>query len=433
MKILIITYDFFPDDKPNSYRWFNIAKQWTYEGHDIYVLTTDKYKYLNFEIIDGIKIYRSTEYFIGKLKYKYGNSINNQKTSNQKKINKSFINFYKSIIRNVYNYTWVNLYWPDFSFLWKLSAFPVATKLIEDNEIKTIITVSWTFTSHIIGYKLKKKNNDLFWLADTIDPFSLNNHVNNNTLYKNLNYYYEKKIFTLADFNSVLTENIKNKYNSIFSNLEYKIGVNHNLFIPTGYDYSKDKYHKGPIKIVFLGTLSSLTRSPKNTLIFFNNFISKYPNIDLRIDFFGQFTDTIFEFKKFPQLLDKFVFINDPIPKSEVDLIIKNTDILLNIGNINEYQEPSKLIEYMFYSKKILNICTINNDTSATLLKTYPLAKSIFPNYLNNDLVLDDLYNFLSQSDSDIKILPNQFLKDYLLESVSNKYLNFLSSSNQFK
>ena len=55
--------------------------------------------------------------------------------------------------------------------------------------------------------------------------------------------------------------------------------------------------------------------------------------------------------------------------------VIKEADVLINIGNNNKYQEPSKLIEYMYSGKKILNICSIEEDTSAELLKIYPVVE----------------------------------------------------------
>ncbi len=65
MKILIISYDFYPENKPNAYRWYNVANKWQNEGSEVFVITANKNQYLPFEEVDGIKIYRSTEYFVG--------------------------------------------------------------------------------------------------------------------------------------------------------------------------------------------------------------------------------------------------------------------------------------------------------------------------------------------------------------------------------
>lgn len=425
MTILIISYDFYPDGMPNSFRWFNIAKKWVIEGHDVFILSADKNQYPSFEIIEGVKIYRTTEYFLGNFKYKYRNDVNNDFVKGTA-IHNRFSSFFFHYFKLFYKATWANFFWPDHSFLWNFSAFALASKLIEEHNIKKVITVSWTFTAHLVGYKLKKKFNDIFWLADTIDPFCLNEDVNNATLYRKLNYLFERKIFYLADFNSVLTKNIKQKYISIFPLLHNKIGVNSNLFIPSEFLYEKKETNDSKVKIVFLGTLSSATRSPRNTLALFSNFFLKFPNVDVRIEFYGNITDTLIDFEKYPELLNRFIFLNRPVSKLDVELIIKNADILLNIGNNNEYQEPSKLIEYMYSSKRILNISSIQNDTSATLLKLYPYSKTILPNSICSELIMDDLFNFMFNNINN-KPFSSQFFDDYSLDSVSSKYLNFLN------
>lgn len=426
MKILILSYDFYPEGKPNTYRWFNIAKSWVNKGAEVYVVTADKNQYSAYEEIDGVKIYRTTEYFIGKLKYQYRESINNNSTVESKVYNKGFKIFLKGLIRKIYNVTWSNIYWPDHSFLWTFSAVPLASKIIEENNIDKLITASWTFSAHRIGDKLKKKFPNLYWLADTIDPFCFNARVNNLFLYNRLNVSYENKIFKRADFNSVLTEKIKKKYVSLFPALEHKIGVNNNIFIPVEFDYSKT-IEDEKIRLLFLGTLTKATRSPQNMLVLLDNLVEKYPHINIEIDFYGDFTDTKDEFAKYPKLLNNYIHLHNFITREEVNRVIKNADILLNIGNSNEYQEPSKLIEYMYSGKKVLNICTIENDTSAELLKQYPLSLSVYPCEINNDTTLEKLIIFFDGKEIVDRSKLKEILKNYLLETVADKYINFLS------
>lgn len=427
MKILILSYDFYPEGKPNTYRWFNIAKRWVKEGNEVYVITADKNQYEAFEEVEGVKIYRTTEYFIGNLKYQYRDRVNNNIVLKPEASGKGMNALLKGFVRRVYDITWTNLYWPDHSFLWTFSAFPLASKIIEEHNIDKLVTASWTFSAHRIGDKLKKKFPNLYWLADTIDPFSFNAKVNNSFLYGRLNRVYEHNIFKQADFNSVLTQRIKNKYISLFPALKHKIGVNNNIFIPLEFDYTKTIALNTKTRLLFLGTLNKVVRSPENTLILFNNLIKRYPNINIQLDFYGDFTDTIADFQKYPELLNKYIFLHGFINKNEVNNVIKNADILLNIGNNNEYQEPSKLIEYMYSGKRILNICSISEDTSAELLKMYPLSKSISPNELGNEMVLENLISFFDKKTTIDKDSLQLILKDYLLEAIADKYLKFLS------
>lgn len=427
MKILIVCYDFYPEAKPNTYRWFNIAKKWVTEGAEVYVITADKNEFPQYEEVDGIKIFRTTEYFLGNLKYKFRSNLQII-PSDINKQRRGLKTGVKKLLRKVYDLTWSNLYWPDHSFLWQFSAFPLASKIITENNISKLITVSWTFSAHSIGYKLAKKHKNIFWLADTIDPFSFNAKVNNTFLYRKLNQNYEKKIFERADLNSVLTERIRKKYISLFPHLKDKIVVNKNVFIPGNYSYKKEKdLGENKIKMVFLGTLSTNTRSPENMLKLFRIFMLKYPNFNWTIDFYGDFTDTIDLFHQYPELINKYINLHGFISRSEIEKVIKNADILLNIGNNNEYQEPSKLVEYMYSAKKILNVCSIEKDTSAELLKTYPLSLSIFLAEIDNEIAVKKLSDFFCSEDTIEEGSLKIILKEYLFENVADKYLSFIS------
>lgn len=425
-KVLIICYDFFPEAKPNTYRWFNIAKKWhEEEGIEIHVISGAKNQFKNYEEVDGIKIYRTTEYLIGNLKYNYRNKVQEATVTEKKSLSISL----KRIIRLFYDFTWAKLYWPDHSFLWCFSALPLAKKIIEENKIDKLITVSWTFSAHVIGYNLKRKFNSIFWLADTVDPFSIDETVNNSFIYSRLNTSFEGKIFEKANLNSVLTTRIRDKYISIFPNLRDKIVVNKNIFIPSKFDYSqRNKFTDKHIKLVFLGTLSEDVRSPKNLLLLFDRLVNEYASVKFELNFYGDFSKSLIRFNEHPKLLNSSIFLNDFIDKSLVDNVIKEADVLINIGNNNKYQEPSKLIEYMYSGKKILNICSIEEDTSAELLKIYPLNLNVFPEDLKDEYVIEKVYNFLSTDARVDSEMLDVILKDFMLQEVSNKYLDFLTN-----
>jgi glycosyltransferase involved in cell wall biosynthesis len=425
-KVLLITYDFYPDSSPNTYRWLNIVKKWREQGVQVFVVSANKNQFPSYEEVDGIKIYRTGEYAIGNLKYSFNknNHTNAALIQNEPGINLKKIA--KTLFRKLYDITWSKLYWPDYAFLWKYTALPVASKLIKDENIDKIITVSWMFTAHTIGYELKKTFKNVFWLADTVDPFSFNSKINNTPLYGKLNALIEKKIFLGADLNSVLTERIKSEYILKFPEISKKVVVGNNLFVPVNFDYTNNIDAENVVKMVFLGTLSEDTRSPKNLLILFDKLVSKYTKITFELSFFGELTDSMPTFSKYDSLLNKSVFLNGRISRDEVNTVIKNADVLVNIGNNNKYQEPSKVIEYMYSGKKILNVCIINEDTSASLLSKYPLHLNVFPDDLDSDLILQSVFNFIIKKENVQKKVLKEVLNDYLLDTVADKYYDYI-------
>jgi len=428
-KVLLITYDFFPDASPNTYRWFNIVKKWQDMGVQVFVISANKNKFPAYEEVDGIRIYRTGEFAIGNLKYNY-----NKTTEHAVAQQKSGINIKqmaKGLVRKLYDITWSKLYWPDYSFLWKFTALPLACKIIEEEKIDKVITVSWMFTAHTIGYELKKKFNHLFWLADTVDPFSFNSKINNTELYGKLNVRTEKNVFLKADLNSVLTKQIKEAYSSKFPEAKDKIMVNNNVFLPVDFDYSKPANDNNlhPVKLVFLGTLSEDTRSPRNLLVLFKKLIDKFGDHNFELSFFGDYTTSLAAFSPYDSLINKSVFLNKRVSRDEVNSIIKDSDVLINIGNNNKYQEPSKVIEYMYSGKKILNICAITEDTSANLLSIYPLHMNVFPNDLNQEPTLHKVFEFLTEPGKVEKEVLKEILHDYFLDSVADKYYNSIFTS----
>lgn len=427
MKILIIAYDFYPENKPNAYRWFNVAKKWQKEGAEVFVITANKNQFLSFEEVEGLNIYRSTEYFVGNIKYKY--RANGKVDSGISKQNtpSGFKMLLKKTAKKIYEFTWSKFYWPDYSFLWYFSSVPLASKIIEEHKVDKLVTVSWTFTAHLIGNKLKKKYPSLFWLADTIDIFSFNGKINNLFLYKKLNRYIEKKVFLNADYNTVLTEKIKQQYIELFPEACHKIAVNHNVYMTNSFDYEKEsKPSSKIIKLLFLGTLTEEARSPKRMLSVFDKLIKKYPEYNFIFDFYGEFTDTITSFNEYPELLNKSIFLHGFITRDEVNLAIKNTDVLLNVGNKSEYQEPSKLIEYMYSGKKILNFCSIETDTSLELVEKYPLKFNVLSNDKCDMNLLINIFKFLNSSETIDKESLKIILKDYLLDEVADRYMNII-------
>lgn len=426
MKILIIAYDFYPENKPNAYRWFNVAKKWRKEGAEVFVITADKNQFLPFEDVEGIKIYRSTEYFVGNIKYKYRENVKGDSEIVANNISSRIIGFLKNGAKRIYDLTWSKLYWPDYSFLWYFSTVPLASRIIEDEKIDKLITVSWTFTAHLIGKKLKKKYPHLFWLADTIDIFSFNGKINNLFLYKGRNRAFERKVFSKADYNTVLTNKIKQKYIELFPESAHKIAVNHNVYIPLSFDYSNENTLDKTIRILFLGTLMEEVRSPKRMLLIFDKLIKKYAEYNFILDFYGEFSDTMCSFNEYPNLLNKSFFLHGFISRDDVNLAIQNSDVLLNIGNKNEYQEPSKLIEYMYSAKKILNFCSIKADTSLELVEKYPLKHNVLSNDIIDDSLLNNIFDFLNSSEKLDKESLKIMLKDYLLDEVADRYMNII-------
>lgn len=421
-KILLVSYDYFPDNSPNTYRWHNIMKEWASRGHQIFVVAAQKPSFSKYEVADGIEIYRTGKSWLEILKSKLPKTveIGNEKDTSQRLLTK------ESLIKKIYNSTFKQIYFPDFAFLWLSPGKKLASELIKKHNIKNVITVSWPFTDHLIGYQLQKKFK-INWIADTIDPFYLSEAINNVFLYKNANRWLENKILSKASHVTVLTDKLKQAYIDLYPSIKNKLLVNHNIFIPYKLEEptieSNDK-----IRLVFFGTLTPKTRSPRCLLKLMNE-MDKLKNIlPVELHIYGDTSQCDAEFESFQHLIGRKVFIHGLITKEQVKRFSKSASILVNIGNTNEYQEPSKIIEYVFLNKPILNICSIVNDSSRELLDKYPLNFNFFMEDLNDQTKITKLLEFISAHgyNNSIQVDNKGLLYDYLLPEVQLRYFNLL-------
>ena len=426
-KVLIVTHDFFPDNSPNTYRWFNILKTWKKYDLEIFVVTAMKNNLSEYEEIEGIKVYRVGESSLEKIKKKISNKKIISHLGSPTTIN---VNTEEGLIKKIYNLTWKKIYFPDFAFLWKKPAYKMAAELINEHKIYNVITVSWPFTDHLVGNLLKKKFT-INWIADTIDPFYLSDAVNNGFLYKKLNKNLESKTLATADSISVLTPKLKKAYSELYPHLKNKISVNHNIFVPNPVDIEKKlKPHSPVFKLTFVGTLSKKTREPHLLLKFFTYLLNNdKSNVSYELHIYGNYYQFTEDFLKFDKLLNKNIFLHEFIDRKKVVEVIQDSNIVVNIGNNNTYQEPSKVLEYVYMQKPILNVCSVKDDTTKELLHFYPHTFNVESNQVYDIEFLEKFLSFVKEN-----VLINEdykkHIENYFLDVIEKKYFKLLNFHN---
>lgn len=424
-KLLLISFSFYPDDSPNTYRWKSIIDIWTKKGIEVFVVSAQKPGFSKYEYTNGIKIYRTGQSLFQKLKTRIGNRSNNNISVSKKNnaIRK------EGLLRKIYNNTWRQLFWPDWAFLSYFPTVRIARTIIKKEGIRHMITVSWPFTDHLIGYKLKNEF-DLLWLTEIIDPFSFNDAINNQKIYSKLNLRMEDKILNKADLITVMTNLIKDKYLSLFPSINDKIKVIHNIFAPPNQIYKpvlKDQNHT--IKFIFIGTLSAEVRSPKHLLSIFKSLLNMSSTKSLELHFYGKISSNIDSFNDYTELVNKSIFIHGPVQKVRVNEILHEADVLVNIGNSNPYQEPSKIIEYIYLGKPVINICSIDNDSSRELLDKYPLNFNYHASEIDNTLIINRLFEFVTSQHNVERTIIDKILSQYLLNEIERAYYSLFWKS----
>jgi glycosyltransferase involved in cell wall biosynthesis len=202
-KVLVITYYFPPSGGAGVQRWLKMMKYLPTFGVQPVVLTVDPLyasypqcdESLLADVSPTLSVYRTkTSEVLGTYK----------KLSPQKEIpHTGFSNEqHPTFLQKVARFIRGNFFLPDPRRGWNKFAYREAVKILEKEQIDTIITTSPPHSTQLIGLKLKKKYPHLHWIADLRDPWSqlfYNQYLYQTPLAKYLNAQYERKVLQHAD------------------------------------------------------------------------------------------------------------------------------------------------------------------------------------------------------------------------------------------
>lgn len=377
MKILIICYCYPPDLGPRASRWSAIAEFWTGQGHDVHVISARKQGALPQEILNGVHVHR-----VGgaisenlRLRLESGNKQSAESAA-QTAPGGAPLSGLGGLLKSIHDVTWKKIYWPDSTCMWFFPARRKALRLCGEISFDALISTSTPYTGHLVGKAAKAAHPDLPWTVDIGDPFSFGQPpLNNTALFKGLNHRSEASMLELADSISVTVESCAKVYGDFFPGTYDKITVIPPLFSGP-ISASAKPPETGPVRrLVFTGSLYRDIRNPAYLLKLVSGLFEQSP--DLEAHFYGRINDCadLFEepLRKFP----KNLFVHGLVTRDAAAEGLKQADFLINIANITSYQLPSKLVDYMATGKPIINLVSIEDDSSLAFLKDYPRTVTV--------------------------------------------------------
>ena len=272
---------------------------------------------------------------------------------------------------------------------WRKQEYILTIKeLIEKKNIDVLISLSGLPCAHLAALKIKKEHPEIEWITYTLDPFTyfppLYNYVPWKNLRKKKNYRKELEIYNTSDYN-IFSEELYNMALIEFKQPIYKtFAFNYVLKDLSGH---KDKHFitKDYTTLVYAGALSSSIRNPERMLAV----ISKTSGIRLILHVCGDCNPIIEKYK------NQWIEVNGMLPYNEyLDLICNKADILINIGNNNNLQAPSKFVELLSTCKPIINFYQ-KQDSCYNMIEKYPLGLNVGPNDINaEEKVCDFCYTY---------------------------------------
>lgn len=376
MKILIITYSYTPDLTPRAFRWSALAQQFSLLGHEVHVLCAARLSQEAAESDDGVKVHRVQDWLLNASRRvtpasASAGTTNSPPSSPRHKLT--------AMLRKLARAVWRATYWPDFACGWIIPATAVARQLCTHHDFDWVISVSHPFTGHVVGHRARTHAGQAKWLVDIGDPFHLMSEPapNNQRIYWRLNRFVENRILTNADAVCVTTESTRQMYRAHFAIPAEKIRLAPPLLslpaLPPGAPPSK----RPVLRLVFVGTLYRKLRSPGYLLACFEALLSVIPDRQLELHLYGAVNDCAEELAACPVQVRRSLFVHGMVSRTHVHDAMLNADILVNIGNDSTSQLASKVIEYMAVGRPILNLISIEQDTSLQALSDYPATLTL--------------------------------------------------------
>jgi glycosyltransferase involved in cell wall biosynthesis len=389
-RIMIVTYSYKPVASPRAYRWSAIAEYWAAEGHEVHIVAAQRGDLSPEEWCQGVHVCRVGEGVIGRLRRHMGTwrdrctPLNGDGVGDRsRRLSGRPAVVLRRGLTWLYDHTWKKVWWPDYATLWYRPAVRKVLELVGQYDCDTLITSSHPFTDHLVGMRVKHAHPELPWLVDIGDPFSFLNETpcNNRALYRGLNYRVERRVFEKADGISVTNEVTGRMYGELFPTACHRIRVIPPLVrpeveaTPHGRVFPEDER----LRLVFIGRLYGGIRTPQRLLAMFQKLLETPLGTRLELHIVGWTTGCEGYFDPYRAVLGKKLFLHGAVDHDTARRAMNEAGVLVNIGNTTSYQLPSKLVEYARTGHPILNLASTPDDSSASLLRTYPAAMSLFP------------------------------------------------------
>lgn len=403
-RILIVTHQFLPFVSPRTTRWSYLIDELVGKGNKVTVLsgTNPENIQKNYDVI----------YFGNK---KFSSNIRRVRQESNDSANNLFKKNIYSILKKIYRFLFKTFSWPDYAMFWAVTIFRNRKRINDNYDI--IISVSLPFTSHLCAYILKKRIH-ADWYMDIGDPFTLkiNSPENNKIIYSFLNKIYERKFYKIASkiifTHKEVAELHENKFNIDKSKIVigYPIAsVNEqNLNIASNYNYKVT-----PIKIGYFGAFTKSVREPNN---YINNIVNPFFEDVEHKWYINQESKKYFASIK-KTSLHKFIDIVQR--KEALKIMVNEIHILLSIGNLNKYQMPSKVIEYLSLGKPVLHYAEIEDDPIYNFEKLFDNLKIIDSKTTKNEIEIY-IENIKDRNfEFDVEVFNNYFSALKLVNDLS--------------
>lgn len=255
-------------------------------------------------------------------------------------------------------------------FAWLIQGYiKVVESLLHRQKIDVVISVSDPICTHVAAQKIKQRYPHIKWITYTTDPFTYSERNKKRlSCIKKKNFNLEYLIYKSSDSN-IFTQELYN-----FNIGRFHIQQHNNLCFP--YVFSEfpvlQLNTKGILKssrhtMFYAGALMKKIRNPEFAL----SVLSKVKCFDVFLFVAGDCSNIIQRYQT------DNIYVNGLLHRDKyVKVITDEADVLINIGNVNDLQSPSKFMELLSTGKPIINFY-VKKDSNYFMIEKYPLGINV--------------------------------------------------------
>lgn len=250
----------------------------------------------------------------------------------------------------------------------KVTAFLDTLKLITD-KIDIIIPCCFPMESVVAALEYKKIFLETKIIPYLFDPYteSLSLHrLKINKIIKKKNHLKIEEEMLKNSEKIIVMKHLYQHFIENFNSSEKIVSSEHPVLI----DKVSGNNFNEVITMVYAGIFQSKVRNPKPFLKLMEKALQEF-DAQLNIYAYGNCDSII---KKYAKNNSNKIMFFGKVSSQEAEEALKNNNILISVGNKDNTQVPSKIIEYMSYGKPIIHFYTNKDDNCIKILKEYDLA-----------------------------------------------------------
>ncbi|MBL8384246.1 MAG: hypothetical protein JNM90_14290 [Burkholderiales bacterium] len=429
-RILVITFSFRPLANPRAYRWSLLAERLAARGEAVDVITASVPNAPAREELGGLVIHRVGWAPIEALRARL-RGRRERAGAGQAPARPGPLGRLRAILLRGVVAAWRAVHWPDASCLWFWPARAAALRLAREARYDVIVSVAPAFTAVLVGEHVRRACPEARWLIDIGDPFSLleESPPNNVRLFAGRNRRSEARWLAAADAVTVTNENVRRRYADAFIGTAAKLHVIPPvLSLPAEVAAAPAFDADGRRALVYIGTLYRGLREPGFLLELFARAVSSGALDDCDLHFVGDVSACADVLDRYRGVLGGRLKVHGLVDRERIAGVMAGAAALINIGNDSLTQLPSKLVEYAYAARPVINIARTADDTSVAFFTGYPLALNLVHSGLPpDDAQVANLVRFLRAGPSAIEAAAlRAFIAPFAPDAVVGRYCRVL-------